>query len=168
MAVYEPPFSANGIATWRVQQLFDELERGDLASALLDSLLAADTAPPLMKRPPRPVARLVARLVLAVDDRGSRPTATFRQLLPGVRFDFHDVSQMDGRMHELAAVTRAVLLLSGTAGPAFLRQAIRDLRGVLPDVEHIELEGLGHDGPWNGGDPVRVAKAVEGFLRALR
>jgi len=40
-------------------------------------------------------------------------------LLPGVRYDFHDVATVDGGMSAFATVTVPVLLLSGTTSPAF-------------------------------------------------
>lgn len=52
-----------------------------------------------------------------------------------------------------------------TASPAFLREAVRTLQGLLPDARHVELAGLGHDGPWNGGAPERVARAIVESLR---
>jgi len=163
-AVYEPPFYADGIREGDVAALFDDLDRGDLPSALIDSLLAAGTAPTLLRRLPRPVARAIARVVLAVDDRVRIPPATFRSLLPGVRYDFHDVARMQGRVRALASIRQPVLLLSGSASPSFLREAIRTLRATLPNAEHVEFEGLGHDGPWNGGSPRLVAEAL-GRLR---
>ena len=165
-ALYEPPFYADGIPTKGVQRLFDEVERGDLAPALIDSLLAAGTAPPIIRRAPRPIAVLAARLILTIDDRSRARRTTFRQLLPGVRFDFHDVREVDGRMAEYSTLDKPMLLLSGTASPAFLRQAIRDLRRVLPNSEHVEFDGLGHDGPWNDGKPERVATALTRFMLA--
>jgi hypothetical protein len=39
---------------------------------------------------------------------------------------------------------------------------------VLPDARHVELDGLGHDGPWNrslGGRPAIVATALRTFSR---
>lgn len=49
------------------------------------------------------------RIVLAVDDRRHGPGATLRNLLPGVRYDFHDVA---GRIDTFASITHPVLLLS--------------------------------------------------------
>lgn len=164
--VYEPPFYADGIQEGRVKQLFAEIERGDMPSALIDSLLAAGTAPAVLRKAPRPVARLLARAVLAVDDRRRKPHTTFRSLLSGVRFDFHDVSSMQGRIPTFAALNKPLLLLSGTASPAFLREAIRTLHETAAGSEHIEFDGLGHDGPWNDGDPEKIASAVRKFLLA--
>ncbi|WIB66972.1 hypothetical protein DEI93_13550 [Curtobacterium sp. MCBD17_035] len=38
---------------------------------------------------------------------------------------------------------------------------------VLPNARHVELDGLGHDGPWNHGGPERVAAVVSTFLTSV-
>ena len=166
-AVYEPPFYAEGISRAGIRRLGAEIERGDLASALVSALLVAETAPAPIRVLPRPLARLLARGVIAVDDRRPGPEATFRDLLPGVRYDFDVVGGVDGKMGSFAAVGTPVLLLSGTGSPAFLRRGVRDLQGVLPTSQHVELDGLGHSGPWNrrrGGRPELVAGALREFF----
>lgn len=68
-AVYEPPIYPDGIARDGVQRLNAEIERGDLASALIGSLRTAQTAPAPLRALPFPAARLLAAAVLAVNDR---------------------------------------------------------------------------------------------------
>ncbi|MBE7162804.1 MAG: alpha/beta hydrolase, partial [Williamsia herbipolensis] len=160
LAVYEPPFYRDGIDRTAVARLHADLDRGALGAALVDSLLAAGTAPTAVRRLPRPVARTLARGVIAVDDVVRRRRQTFRRLLPGVRYDFHDVAQVDGRLDTFAAIDVPVLLLRGTASPAFLRDAVDRLQAVLPDSAVVDLDGLGHDGPWNGGGPEHVARTL--------
>jgi len=161
---YEPPFYEDGIDRVLIARLFAELEAGDLPSALLDSLLAAGTAPTVLRRLPRPVARILTRVVIAADARRRGQSSTFRDLLPGVRFDFHDVASVDGRIGDYASITVPVLLLSGTNSPRFLQETVRTLRTSLPASRLHEFRGLGHDGPWNSGDPARVAAVVRDFL----
>ena len=166
-AVYEPPFYPEGISHQGIGQLDAEIGRGDLASALISSLLVAGTAPAVLRALPRPAARLLARAVLAVDARRPGPEATFRDLLPGIRYDFHVVGAMDPKMQMFAALDKPTLLLSGTRSPAFLRQSIRELDRVLPRAQHVELDGLSHSGPWNrgrGGRPEEVASALRDFF----
>ncbi|MEZ0492092.1 alpha/beta fold hydrolase [Kineococcus sp. TBRC 1896] len=168
--VYEPPFylgppPADGIDRAAIARLFADLERGDLPAALIDSLLAAGTAPPLLRRAPRPLARAVAQAVLAADTLRRGPASTSRDLLPGVRFDFHDVAGVEGRIGQYASLTQPVLLLSGTRSPLFLRRAVATLHDLIPQSRRTEFEGLGHDGPWNTGAPTTVAAAVSTFLQ---
>ena len=162
--VYEPPFYADGVDRAGITRLHADIERNDLAAALLDALLTSWTAPALLGRVPRSVVRALARVALAVDDRRRGPGVTLRSLLPGARYDFHDVATVDGRIDTFASITKPVLLLSGTRSPAFLRRAVSDLEALLVGSQRRELEGLGHDGPWNGGRPLVVAQAVRDFL----
>ncbi len=166
-AVYEPPFYPGGISHAGVRRLNTEIDRGDLPGALVSALLVAGTAPAPVRVLPRPVARLLARGVLAADARRPGPYAKLRDLLPGIRYDFHDVAAVDGQMGTFAAVTKPMLLLSGTKSPAFLGWAIRELAGLLPQARHLEFPGLGHSGSWNTtrrGHPGVVATALQQFF----
>jgi pimeloyl-ACP methyl ester carboxylesterase len=166
-AVFEPPFYADGISRAGIGRLDAEIESGDFGAALIDSLLTAGTAPKALACTPRSVARLIGRAVLWADARRRSPYATLRDLLPGVRYDFNAVGGMDGRIDLFVGVTEPVLLLSGTKSPAFLRQSVRTLTRILPAAEHVELDGLSHDGPWNGsrgGQPRVVAAALLDFF----
>ncbi len=163
--LYEPPFYSGGVDRAGIAELHADIKLGDWASALIDSLLTAGTAPAILRRAPRGVAHLLARLVLTIDSKKRGPSSTLRDLLPGVRYDFHDVADVDGRIDTFAAITSPVLLLSGTKSPRFLSQAIRSLHAILPQSEFHEFDGLGHDGPWNSGDPTAVAEQIANFLR---
>ena len=164
-SVYEPPFYRDGISHDGIRQLNAEIDQGDMAAALVTSLLVAKTAPKLIQILPNPVARLLARFVLYIDDRIShRKTTKLCDLLPGIRYDFNVVGGMDGKMETMASITKPMLLLSGTKSPAFLQQSIWSLKGILPQAQHIELDGLGHSGSWNGGRPSVVAKVLLEFF----
>lgn len=166
-AVYEPPFLPDGISHDGIRRLNAEIERGDLAAALVSALLVAETAPAPLRMLPRPVARLLAGAVLSADHRKPGPQARLRDLLPGIRYDFNAVGGMDGKMATFASIDKPVLLVSGTKSLAFLRQSVRDLQGVLPRARHVELDGLDHAGSWNasrGGHPGTVAAALRGFF----
>lgn len=166
-AVYEPPFYADGICRAGIDRLHHEIETDRPAAALVTALLVAQTAPRPLAALPRPLARLLAAVVLRVDDRRHGSYARLRDLLPGIRYDFSDVASVDGALGTYARVDKPVLLLSGTTSPAFLRDSVRALDEVLPQARHVELDGLDHSGPWNagrGGRPERVATALRTHL----
>jgi pimeloyl-ACP methyl ester carboxylesterase len=163
-SVYEPPFYPDGISFAGIRRLNAEIERDDLASALVTALLVAGTAPAPLRVLPRPVARLLAGAVLRVDARKSGPDAKLRDLLPGIRYDFADVGGMDAKMGTFASLEKPMLLVSGTGSPAYLRRSIRELASVLPDGRHVELDGLDHSGSWNSGRPGVVAAALREFF----
>jgi pimeloyl-ACP methyl ester carboxylesterase len=168
VAVYEPPFYDEGISLDGIRRLNTEIDRGQLGAALLDALQTAGTAPAVLQRVPRPIARALARVVLALEGLRPGPASSLRQLLPGIRYDFRDVQQMNDRMETLTDITLPVLLLSGTASPRFLQESVRTVLELIPDGRHVEFDGLGHDGPWNDGDPGQVARALDAFFRSER
>lgn len=166
-AVYEPPFYLDGISHDGIRQLNVEIAQGKLATALVTALLVANTAPAVVRIVPKPVARVLARVVLYIDDCIPTSYAKLRDLLPGIRYDFNVVGSMDGKMETFVSINKPMLLLSGTKSPAFLRQSIRKLQGILPQVQLIEFDGLGHSGSWNasrGGCPRVVAEALREFF----
>lgn len=163
VAVYEPPFYADGISRDGIRRLNAELERGDLAAALVTSLETSETAPTPIRILPRPIQTILARIALFVNPDD------IRELVPGIRYDFNVVSGMDGKIESFKEVNKPVLLLSGTDSPAFLREAVRNLQSIVPQADHVEFEGLGHSGPWNrrkGGRPEAVAGDLRQFFLA--
>lgn len=166
-AVYEPPFYSDGISHEGIRRLNAEIERGDLPSALVSALRVSETAPRALGLLPRPVARVLASIVLSVDARKPGKNAKLRDLLPGIRYDFNVVGGRDGEMATFVSIQQPMLLLSGTKSPAFLRQSIRKLQGVLPLARHVESDGLDHSSSWNasrGGSPDVVAAALREYF----
>ncbi|GAA2698157.1 alpha/beta fold hydrolase [Actinoplanes palleronii] len=163
-AVYEPPFYRDGISHAGIRQLGADIDHGRLAAALAGALRTARTAPAPLRMLPRPVARLLAAAVLSADSRRTGPAPKLRDLLPGIRYDFTVVGGLDAEMASFGSIDKPVLLLSGTKSPRFLRQAIGDLAGVLPQATPVEFAGLGHAGAWNTGRPELVAGALRDFF----
>ena len=166
-ALYEPPFYPQGISRQGVRRLNDQIERGDLAGALVTSLRTAGTAPAPIEVLPSALARLLAKAVIAVDARRPGAHARLGDLLPGIRFDFNVVAAADEATATFASLEKPVLLVGGTRSQAFLRRAVRDLERTLPMAQRVELEGLSHSGPWNtgrGGRPHLVAAALGEFF----
>ena len=166
-AVYEPPFYSDGMSHDGIRQLNVEIAQGNIAAALITGLLVAGMAPAVVRILPKPVAQLLARIALYIDDFIPSSYAKVRDLIPAGRYDFNVVGSMDGKMESFASITKPMLLLSGTKSPAFLRQSVRKLKGVVSQGQHIEFDGLGHFGSWNasrGGCPRAVANALREFF----
>jgi pimeloyl-ACP methyl ester carboxylesterase len=66
------------------------------------------------------------------------------------------------RLPDRLDVDAPVLVLTGTDGPAFLRESARAVHGALPHSRLVEFDGVGHSGPAEA--PERVAAAVASFL----
>jgi pimeloyl-ACP methyl ester carboxylesterase len=165
VAVFEPPFYRYGIDTDDLQQLFDDIDHHRSGAALVGALTTAGTAPAFVARLPRWAGRSIGRAVLTVQAWRPGPAASLRALLPGVRYDFHDVAQVDRHFDAFASITLPVLIIRGTSSPRFLQDAAGALRQLLPASTLVDLVDLGHDGPWNTGDPHAVAAALTPFLR---
>lgn len=163
--VFEPPFYADGIDRNRLRRLFQDIDHRRFGAALIGALTTAGTAPAAISRLPRWPGRLLGRIILTVQGLVPGPATSLRRLLPGVRYDFHDVAQVDGHLDAFVGITQPVLLLSGTVSPRFLQDAVRAVQRVLPHASHVKLPGLGHDGPWNDGSPGAVAAEIIAFLR---
>jgi len=58
-----------------------------------------------------------------------------------------------------------VLLLTGSEGPAHLRESVRAVHDALPDSRLVEFEGVGHSGPTEA--PARTAEAVLDFVETV-
>lgn len=59
-------------------------------------------------------------------------------------------------------VEAPTLVLSGTAGPDFLRESARNVHDALPYSRYVEFDGVSHSGP--SEVPELVATQVEAFL----
>lgn len=166
-AIYEPPFYADGIDTDRIRDFNAEVDRGDFASALVSAGRIVGLAPAPVKVLPKPVARQLTGAVLRANDKDTSPHAKIRDLMPTMRYDFNDVSSMQGKIETMASIDKPVLLLSGTKSPAYLRQSVQSLKRIIPNSKHIEFDGLDHSGAWNasrGGHPETVAAALRDFF----
>lgn len=68
------------------------------------------------------------------------------------------------QLPETLDVEAPVLVLTGTAGPDFLRESARRVHESLPHSRLVEFDGVGHSG--FGEAPRRIAAAVDAFLSA--
>ena len=59
-------------------------------------------------------------------------------------------------------VDASVLVMTGTDGPAFLRESARGVHEALPHSRLVEFDGVSHSGPSEA--PERIAAEVEAFL----
>jgi hypothetical protein len=118
---------------------------------------------------PRPLLELGAAQALQWEnEKGTGPYVPLRQLIPAMRYDFKDVSEMQGKEETYRSVRQDVLLLGGTASPNYLKEGLNTLEKTLPNVRRVDFEGLDHAGSWNkdkGGHPDVVAEALRNFFK---
>jgi len=60
------------------------------------------------------------------------------------------------------AVDAPALVLTGTAGPQFLRDSAREVHDALPNSRLVEFDGVGHSGPAEA--PELVTDEIDAFL----
>jgi pimeloyl-ACP methyl ester carboxylesterase len=122
----------------------------------------------------QPVRRLlrvtlwpIRRFAASRAPRGSDtddPTVPLSDLVPTMHYDAQLVIDSEGRLEEYRNVDVPVLLLGGSDSPAYLRRTLAALETTLPNVQRIELSGVGHTAPDNTGEPDRVAAELIRFF----
>lgn len=173
-AIFEPPLLIDETKSPPLMRRFDEeIAQGRVAAALITGMKAARLAPPVFDRIPRWLLERMTQAMLASEDKRAAPDdVTMRMLAPTLHYDFALVLGSQGALDRFAAITADVLLLSGTASPAFLQASVDALERVLPRAKRVRLAGLGHSASGNaadpmtgrGADPVRVALELRRFF----
>jgi hypothetical protein len=90
---------------------------------------------------------------------------SFTILIPSFHYDYELVAEMKGTLENFKAVSGEVLLMGGSKSPYFLKNALDELEKVLSNVKRVELDGLGHAGSLDSGNPERVAKELKKFFQ---
>jgi pimeloyl-ACP methyl ester carboxylesterase len=93
------------------------------------------------------------------------------KLAPTLHYDFQLVTEMNPKFKQFSALQTPVLLLGGSASPAYLKAALDALEKLLPHAKRIEFPGLNHGSPGNYdkqrnpvGKPELVAQALREFF----
>ena len=171
--LYEPPFYPKGdVPREDIARVYSEIASDDLPAAMVTVMGIVKLVPWFVSILPRPLRELGAsRMLRHQDENGTAPYASFRELLPSMRFDFQVVAERGGALASYHDVQTPILLLGGTKSPAYLTEALDALERTLPHAGRVVLRGLHHSGPWNrdrGGAPGVVAEQIRSFLRGER
>jgi pimeloyl-ACP methyl ester carboxylesterase len=165
-AIFEPPLVINGVPSMDFLVRYDaEIMRGDIAGALVTGMIGAQMGPPIFNKIPRWILKLLTRTMM--DKQFSPDDLTMRTLAPTLHYDFQLVNEMTGKLESFKDITADMLLLNGTASPAYLQESVDTLAKMFPQAKRVEFAGLGHgaSGPTQmGGKPDVVAETLRGFL----
>jgi hypothetical protein len=96
-----------------------------------------------------------------------RSDPSMRTLAPTLHYDFQIVTELSGQLERFKTIQTPVLLLGGSASPAYLKTALDVLEKILPNAQRIEFPGLHHGGSGNtnrGGHPDTVAQELIRFF----
>jgi pimeloyl-ACP methyl ester carboxylesterase len=165
IALYEPPLPVNGSepAGW-LPRYDREVARGDLAAAMV-TVAKGTKDSRLVGLIPRAV--LVPLMGLALreqDKRAGGDEIPLTDLLPTMHDDAQLVLEAADLIQRSTAIEADVLLLGGSKSARYLKDALDALHASIPGARKVQLSGLGHLAPDNGGHPDRVADALAGFF----
>jgi pimeloyl-ACP methyl ester carboxylesterase len=164
IAAYEPPLSVAGSAPVAWLPRYDrEIVAGRPAAALVTALKGMGTEP-MFARIPRFL--LVPLLSVGLRFQRSAPSGDvpIPDLVPTQHYDLRLVRELSDTADDFAALEASVLLVGGSASPAWLTVGLTALVNVIPRVQRMELPGLGHSGPDDDGDPAQVATVLREFF----
>jgi pimeloyl-ACP methyl ester carboxylesterase len=173
-AIYEPPLFVDGLPKPLLTRYEQEMNEGKQSAALLTAMQATQMGPAFFKFIPHWLLEgLANRMMTQEDKQATSETVTMSKLAPTLRYDFHLVSEMNGKYENFRTICAEVLLLGGDKSPAFLKADLDALEKVLPHATRLSFHGLGHSAAWNydkqrnpGGRPVQVAETIgEFFIR---
>lgn len=85
-------------------------------------------------------------------------------LVPTQRYDMQLIGELADTVRDFSRLDARVLLLGGSRSPAYLGVALDELAAVLPRAQRITLRSLGHSGPDDDGDPLRVSRTLHAFF----
>jgi len=171
VAVYEPALIINGSPSTDFLARYDqEMADGQVAAALVTGMKGAQMGPAIFNAMPRwLLERLTASAMASEDKQAKAGDVSMRQLAPTLHYDFQIISESQDALERFRTIQAQVLLLGGSASPAYLRAAMNALAVTFPRAKRIEFPDLGHgaSGPTNrGGQPEKIAQPLREFFSA--
>jgi len=170
-ALYEPPLDVDNsiMDILSFMPRFDrEIAEGKLADATVTQLkdFGKYFVPSWITGLPRFLLVLFFKLYYRNEEKNIKDDdVSFTILIPSFHYDYELVFEMKGTLENFKAVSGEVLLIGGSKSPYFLKHTLDELNKVLPNVNRVELEGLGHGGSLDSGKPERVAKELKKFFQ---
>jgi len=174
IALYEPLVYVNKEEMDKfnaiIQHYDQEISEGELTSAMITSLDLYHVDPEekssLLTQIPSLIWKPIFKLVLEADARNVKgDDVSIKDLLPTLKFDVQIVNETEGKIDNFKDVSAEVLLLSGSKTFLFLKHSLEALDKVLPNSNHVELEGLDHDSALTYGKPKIIAQELKRFFR---
>jgi len=173
VVLYEPALvAATAPITFEWISRFDrEMAGGDIAAALVTSMIGLRLGPPILSVMPRRLLALLTKVLMNSEDKKASPgEVTMRTLAPSVRYEGQLLAEAAGTVEKYGSVPASVLLLGGGKGLSWLKPTMAELEHSLPRVERIEYPGLDHGGSSDvtkanpKGKPELIAKDMRRFL----
>lgn len=162
MALYEPPVPVCTPSPLTFMPRYErELAAGNLAAAMVTIMKGTSDRRDWFTALPR----LLLTPMMAMRLRGDgEEAAAIRALVPTVHSDLQLVATTAGQVQRFRAIRMPVLLMGGDKSNPYLPVALEALQQALPQVERVELKGIGHLAADNVGKPGLVAGALRRFF----
>ena len=171
-ALYEPPLDIDNsiMKILSFMKRFDrEIADGKLADATVTMLKDFGIyfgVPSYITGLPRSILVGIFRLYYSYESKNVKgDDVSFSILIPSFHYDYRLVVEMKGTIENFRNVSGDVFLIGGSKSPKFLKNTLDQLEIVLPNVERVELDGLGHAGSLDSGKPERVAEVLIKFFK---
>jgi pimeloyl-ACP methyl ester carboxylesterase len=166
LVAFEPALGLDGSMRIDMFARFQrELANGDLPDAMVTSMIAAEMGPALFRKVPRALLRPMIRKMLNSPTKdGEIPIG---DLVTALRVDMSVVRENADALADFAAVRTRTLLIDGTRTRPYLRKAVAQLAGVIPDSRRVSLDGTNHGATQNRdqwGKPDVIAPVLLEFL----
>lgn len=172
MALYEPALVQSPKQVDAALTRFDrEMAQGKTADAMVTAMKGAQMGPPIFNVMPRWLLVRLTTMGMAAEAKSAKPgDVTMGILGPTLHYDFTLIAETSGKEEMFRSVHQETLLLGGSASPAYLKQAVRTLEGILPHARRVEFPGLDHGGSSDlsatnrHGNPAVVAREIRRFF----
>lgn len=74
-----------------------------------------------------------------------------KELIPTMHYDIQMVAETKGKFDSFKNSTADILLLGGSKSAGFLKDALGELKKLMPQASFIQFPGLGHGASAEGG-----------------
>ena len=170
IALYEPLIYVNKSEMDKfnaaVQRYDKKISNGKWIAAMVGITKANENPPSAFYKLPDFLMAIIFTLILWIDTiRVQGDDVTIKDLMPTLKFDVQLVNETEGKLENFKDVSVEVLLLNGSKSSILLKDSLDALNNVLPHVNRVELQGLGHDSAQNYGKPERVAQELKRFFQ---
>ncbi|TLS49319.1 alpha/beta hydrolase [Paenibacillus antri] len=169
-ALFDPPLSFDGsVSTHWLKRFDEEMTRGDIAAALVTSMLGTRLGPPIFHRLPRRLLVGLTKLMLAGQEKNAAAgdEIPFGRLAATIPYDVGLVDEIIVPVDRYDSMGTDFLLMGGDRSPAYMKDALHKLEKLLPGAQRIEFTKLGHEGAGNRsrrGQPDRIARELRNFF----
>jgi pimeloyl-ACP methyl ester carboxylesterase len=171
IALYEPLVYVNKYEMDKFneinQSVDQEIDEGKLTSAMVTGLEVITKVNPEEKPPspiyylPRFIWKLIFRMILRSDSKYVKgDDVLLKDLLPTRHYDNILVNETEGKLDNYKEISAETLLIGGSKSSLFLKHSLDALKGILPNVNRVELKDLDHDSPQNTRDPEVIAQEL--------